>query len=145
MYRRMLVPLSGARRAERVLRHVEELAHRLKTEVVLLRVLPAADHLGERSEGAEVERGRGQVEEGSAAQYLAGWVGEFREKGIEARWCLAHGAVAPAIVRVAGREKVDLIALTSRGNAGLTRVFSASVAAGVLQGVDCPLFVVRCG
>lgn len=143
MYRRILVPLNGLRRAERILPHVEELGHRFGAAVVLLRVLAPADSLGERAEGAEAERGRGQAEQGEAARYLAGWAGEFREKGIEARWCLGHGAVVPAIVTAADREGVDLIALTSRGQLGLSRVFSSSVAAGVLQQVDRPLLLVR--
>ena len=36
MYKTILVPLDGSKRAEKILRHVEELAERCEAEVVLL-------------------------------------------------------------------------------------------------------------
>ena len=48
-----------------------------------------------------------------------------------------------AIIKTAEREKADLIALTSHGRTGLSRVFYGSVAAGVLHRIDRPLLLIR--
>jgi nucleotide-binding universal stress UspA family protein len=75
--------------------------------------------------------------------YLAGWQGEFREKGIEARRMVERGPVVETIINVAKREGADLIAMASHGRTGLERVFYGSVAVGVLHHVDRPLLLVR--
>ncbi len=87
--------------------------------------------------------------EGMAAQekeienYLFGFQGEFREKGLKAVIRLAHGPVVAEIIRTANTENVDLIAMASHGRGGLSRVFYGSVAAGVLQRIDRHLLIIR--
>ncbi len=144
MYKTMLVPLDGSKRAERILRHVEELAQRYDATVVFLRVVEPV-LVRATLEGAypvleqqEFERRREEAE-----SYLAARQGEFREKGIEARARVVHGPVVEAIIDAAERERADLIAIASHGRSGLSRVFYGSVAAGVLHRVDRPLLVVR--
>ena len=39
MYRKILVPLDGSKRAERILPHVEEMARRYKAKVIFLHVI----------------------------------------------------------------------------------------------------------
>ena len=39
MYKKILVPLDGSKRAEAILPHVEEMAHRFEAEVILLQVV----------------------------------------------------------------------------------------------------------
>ena len=39
MYRKILVPLDGSKRAEKILPHVEELARRYKAKVIFLQVI----------------------------------------------------------------------------------------------------------
>ena len=46
-------------------------------------------------------------------------------------------------MQIAEKENADLIAMTSHGGGGLTRVFYGIVAAGVLNRVDRPLLVIR--
>ena len=144
MYSTILVPLDGSKRAEVILRHVEELAQRYDAKVIFLQVVePFPLLVGLR--GAEValeqlEMGRRTKE---AESYLAGLQGEFREKGIEARARVVHGPVVEAIINAAEREGADLIAIASHGRSGLSRVFYGSVAAGVLHRVDRPLLLIR--
>ena len=144
MYNTILVPLDGSRRAEAILRHVEELAQRYDARVIFLQVVePVPLLVGLR--GAEValeqlEMGRRTKE---AESYLAGLQGEFREKGIEARARVVHGPVVEAIINAAEREGADLIAIASHGRSGLPQVFYGSVAAGVLHRVDRPLLLIR--
>lgn len=144
MYQTILVPLDGSKRAEDVLRHVEELAQRYSATVVFLQVVEpvllrvAPEGVYPALEQREFER---RWEE--AESYLAARKGEFREKGIKARARAVHGPVVEAILTAAEREGADLIAMASHGRSGLSQVFYGSVAAGVLHRVDRPLLLVR--
>ncbi len=144
MYQIILVPLDMSPRAERILPHVEDLAHRYDAKVIFLYVLEHNNGIvgpngSEVNLSEEVVRKRKK----EAENYLASWQGEFREKGITARTRLEYGPVVATIINVAEREKADLIAMASHGRGGVSRVFYGSVAAGVLQRVDRPLLLVR--
>ncbi len=69
--------------------------------------------------------------------------GEFREKGIDAEAHVTAGPVVRDIVDMAMAEDVDLIAMSSHGRTGLSRVFYGSVAAGVLHQIDRPILMIR--
>ena len=143
MYSTILVPLDGSKRAEAILCHAEDLARHYDAKVILLQVVEPVP-LGVGLEGAytvlpeDFERWTKQAE-----SYLAALQGEFREKGIEARTCVASGPVVDVIIRAAEREGADLIAMASHGRTGLSQVFYGSVAAGVLHRVDRPLLLIR--
>ena len=51
--------------------------------------------------------------------------------------------VVETIIEAATNEDADLIAMASHGRGGLSRIFYGSVAAGILNRVDRPLFIVR--
>jgi nucleotide-binding universal stress UspA family protein len=142
MYQVILVPLDGSRRAEAILVHVEELARASAARVVLVSVVepstPVTAAQGTLLDLQAMEREAAEME-----QYLAGKVGEFRAKGIDAKGVVEYGPVVEAIINVAAREQAELIAMASHGRGGLARVFYGSVAAGVLQRVDRPLLVIR--
>jgi nucleotide-binding universal stress UspA family protein len=144
MYHTILVPLDGSKRAEAILPHVEELAHCANAKVVFLQVvepypvIPSPEGPRPAFDQLELERPTREAE-----AYLTALRGEFREKGIQAREYVAHGAVVEAIINVAKREGADLIAMASHGRSGLARAFYGSVAAGVLQRVDRPLLIIR--
>ena len=143
MYSTILVPLDGSKRAEAILCHAEDLARHYDAKVILLQVVEPVP-LGVGLEGAytvlpeDFERWTKQAE-----SYLAALQGGFREKGIEARTCVASGPVVDVIIRAAEREGADLIAMASHGRTGLSQVFYGSVAAGVLHRVDRPLLLIR--
>jgi len=143
MYSTILVPLDGSKRAEAILRHVEDLAGRYSATVVLLRVVePVPLRVG--LEGAymvlreEFERRIQQAE-----SYLAVLQEAFREKGIETQTRVVHGSAVEAITKTAEREGANLIAMASHGRTGLSQVFYGSVAAGVLHRIDRPLLLIR--
>ena len=144
MYKIILVPLDMSARAERILPHVEDLAHRYDAKVIFLYVLePNNGIVGPNGSEVNLSEEVVRKRKNEAENYLASWQGEFREKGITARTRLEYGPVVATIINVAEREKADLIAMASHGRGGLSRVFYGSVAAGVLQRVDRPLFLVR--
>jgi nucleotide-binding universal stress UspA family protein len=144
MYKTILVPLDGSKRAEAILPHVEELAQRYDARVIFLQVVEPVPFV-EGAGGAYVALHQQELERQTreAETYLAGLQGQFREKGIRARACTVYGPVVEAILRAAKREGADLIAVASHGRSGLSQVFYGSVAAGVLHRIDRPLLLVR--
>jgi len=146
MYKEILVPLDGSKRAETILKHVEELALHFKAEVIFLEVVkPEVIYTNIYSGILEIELQQKVIDEQvkGAKSYLSGLEGEFKEKGISARSLIEIGSVVQIIIEVAERENTDLIALASHGRTGLSHVFYGSVAAGVLHRVDRPLLLVR--
>ena len=144
MYKTILVPLDGSKRAEAILPHVEEMAHHFKAEVILLQVVePPSIVAAPYAELVELNLEGLKRHMNEADAYLAGLQGEFREKNIKAKRYVESGPVIEAILNAADREGADLIAMASHGRSGLSRVFYGSVAAGVLQRVDRPLLLIR--
>lgn len=146
MYSRILVPLDGSERAEKILTHVEKLAQLLDAEVIFLQVLECPlviSGIVAAPYDEEQCRKKCQQWKEETVSYLAGLQAEFREKGIAARTCLGDGPIVEAILDTAECEGADLIALASHGRTGLSRVLYGSVAAGVLHGADRPLLLIR--
>jgi nucleotide-binding universal stress UspA family protein len=142
MYKNILVPLDGSRRAERILPHVEEIAQHNKAKVIFLQVIePIHTYVGPHGAVSDVELFFDQEKE--AKKYLTALRGECREKDIKAHFFIERGPVVQRIIEVANREDVDLVAMASHGRTGLSHVFYGSVAAGVLHRIDRPLLLVR--
>jgi nucleotide-binding universal stress UspA family protein len=143
MYKTILVPLDGSRRAERILPHVERLAMHYHATLIFLQVIePPPLVVGPEGDitlhQQEVDRWVKQAED-----YLAARKGEFQGRGIETRTHVDHGPVVEAIIATAEREGADLIAIASHGRSGLSQVFYGSIAAGVLHRIDRPLLLIR--
>lgn len=142
MYKKILVPLDGSWRSERILPHVEGLALNFNSEIIFLRVLePESTYLEPGNPQLSIDALKRRETE--AREYLSGKSGEFNQKGLRSRIVIQSGPVAMAILDVASSEDVDLIGMASHGRSGLERVFYGSVASAVLQGVDRPLLLVR--
>ena len=143
MYKNILVPLDGSKRAEAILPHVLQLALKYQAKVIFSQVIENQIVTG--IEGAYVPLTDQELDKTvkGIETYLAGIRGEFQEKNIETQTQILHGQVVTEIIALAAREAVDLIAMASHGRGGLSRVFYGSVAAGVLQHVDRPLLIIR--
>ena len=144
MYKKILVPLDGSKRAEAILPHVEEMAQLYEAKVIFVRVLEPIPFVS-GPEGMPITLRQQELElrRKDAEQYLKARQGQFREKGIEAKAVVFQGPVVEAIADAAEREDVDLIAIASHGRSGLSQCFYGSVASGVLNRADRPLLVVR--
>jgi nucleotide-binding universal stress UspA family protein len=144
VYEKILVPLDGSMRAEAVLPHVEELAYRFRSTVLLVRVVDLGLPIGAVEMAyAALQRQELEQQAQKAQSYLASVQGTFREKGIECQTRVLYGVAVAAIARTAERENVDLVAIASHGRTGLAGVFYGSVAAGLLHRIDRPLLLVR--
>ena len=145
MYQKILVPLDGSRRGERILPHIAEMARRYEAEVIFLQVLEPNAIIADPYEALayiEMDALFKQYEE-EARTYLTKWQANFEAKNIVASVCVERGGVVNTIIEIAEREEVDLIAMSSHGRTGLARVFYGSVAAGVLHRVERPLLLIR--
>jgi len=146
MYKTILVPLDGSRRAERILPYVETLALRFASEVIFLQVIEtdfANIHPYSYYTDVSLENVNREELRKATEGYLERLQAEFHKKGIQARLLVADGPVVRTIIDIAENEGADLIAMASHGRTGLARVFYGSVAAGVLHQVDRPLLLIR--
>ena len=146
MHMTILVPLDGSERAEAILPHVEQVTRMCGAEVIFLQVLEPPPYKAVSEQGGTTLHQR-QLEhlEQQALDYLGGMEDEFREKGIEARLCIAHGSVEESILSTASSEEATVIAMASHGRSGLGHVLFGSVAARVLRQADRPLLLIRSG
>ncbi|HXV44597.1 MAG TPA: universal stress protein, partial [Anaerolineae bacterium] len=130
MYKTILVPLDGSKRAEAIMPYVESLAACFGARVILLQVVEphsyivGPDHmyplldqyvLEERTQEAEI--------------YLASQQSKLQQKDISSQVCIAYGPTVAGITKAAEREGAELIAMASHGRTGLARAFYGSVAA----------------
>jgi nucleotide-binding universal stress UspA family protein len=143
MYQKILVPLDGSKRAEKILTHVEKLAAGRQTTVVLMQVIaPAANILTVgvvTPTSGQLEKDKKHVE-----SYLNSIKERLKAKLIEARTrAVVDSLVVEAILQAAEEEKADLIAISSHGRSGVSRIFYGSVAVGLLHRVDRPLLIIR--
>lgn len=149
MYHCILVPLDGSKRAEAILPHVEELATGFDARVIFLHVVEPPPIITDSDIiGSEVSYLNGFQEQmkemtKQAVLYLESVQGKLKEKGIESKVKVNHGPVVEGIINTAKSQDADLIAITSHGRSGLSRVFYGSVAAGILHRADRPLLVIR--
>ena len=143
MYEKILVPLDGSKRAEMIRPHVRALARRFQATVIFIRVIENiyTNGIGETCSNITDKAFDAKLKESES--YLDGVASKFRDKGITCKTLVADGPVVEKIIEAANTEDVDLIAMTSHGYGGLTRIFYGSVAAGILNRVDRPLFIVR--
>lgn len=143
MYKKILVPLDGSKRAEMIRPHVRELASRYKATVIFLRVIESTYTSGIGKTITRISDKAFDAQLKECESYLDGIAAKFRNKGITCKTIVAQGPVVEKIIEAANTEDVDLIAMTSHGYGGLTRIFYGSVAAGILNRIDRPLFIIR--
>jgi nucleotide-binding universal stress UspA family protein len=144
MYTKILVPLDGSERAERILPHVEVLARQMGSTLLILQVVePIYDVIDPQGTIVALAGDLMDQLEQEATGYVNRLAGEFKEGGLKVETYVERGPVVNTITLVADREGVDLVAMASHGRTGLARVFYGSVAAGVLHRIDRPLLLIR--
>ena len=150
----LLVPLDGSELAESVLPHVEALAKQRGAEpvnVTLLRVCepPAIpSYYSPELSGVPLDWGKYMDQEMArgkqvAKEYLAGVEKRLKDIGISVRSEVLVGKATDAIVDYANKNPFNLIVMATHGRSGLSRLVYGSIAANIINGVSCPIFVVR--
>jgi nucleotide-binding universal stress UspA family protein len=151
----VLVALDGTPESEAVLPHAMALASLSPgAEVILMRALSG---LPQASEKPDVPEARREAESllsrlqkvqhllsRQAEEYLEHAAAPLRARGVNVRCrVVAEDQPAEAILREANEASAGLIALETRGRAGLSRFFLGSVADKVIRAATIPVLVHR--
>jgi nucleotide-binding universal stress UspA family protein len=145
MYHKILVPLDGSPFAEGVLAYLPQVDQKDESEVVLVQILE------EERYGAYLTPGPLPISnqpvaawKTQAEKYHADMADDLRACGYTVRsLILQSNDVAGEICRIADAERVNLIAMTTHGRAGLPRWLMGSVASRVVSATDKPVYLVH--
>jgi len=135
--KRILVGYDGSKESEKALDLAADLAKASGGSLVVEHVV---------SVGAEAyAAGAVDMEaiEAAVGALLDGAVERARASGVAATKVLAHGEVAPTILREAEQRGVDLIVVGSLGRSRMARVLMGSVADKLVHAAAVPVLVVR--
>jgi len=137
LIKRILIPLDGSRLAESVLPPMVRLAKSSQGSILLIHaVTPAESFAMSAGEFVAHERKR-------SAEYLARLAERVGEEGIGIEERIVTGEPSRAIVSTAGRDKVDLIAMSTHGRSGIREWVFGSVAERVLRSTRLPVLLFR--
>jgi nucleotide-binding universal stress UspA family protein len=134
MHERILVPLDGSETAEAILPHLHRFLLRHPGEVILLQVSPR--HAPDFHFAVP-----GQHEEVTA--YLRKRSFELIQSGLTARGLVKEGSAPEEILKTSQAEGVTMIALSTHGRTGLSRMVFGSVAEAVLRDSPVPVLLTR--
>ena len=137
MFKKILVPLDGSPLAEAILPQVTELARALGAEVLLLRVAIAHVFPGVDPTDEEVR----VVHE--AEEYVEALAGKLADKGVRVGTAVRYGKAAGEIINHITDNKMDLVAMSTHGRSGLSRLVMGSVAEEVVRNAGVPVLLMR--
>ena len=142
MFKRVLVTLDGSKVAEGVLPLLKQIAGPLDLEVTLLRVLqPLPPDVIEGTRYITVEDIPGRFK--NAYEYLAPIAADLEATGVRVAADVRRGDPVTEIVQAARDAKADMIAMTTHGRSGFSRLLFGSVAEAVLRQTEIPVFLMR--
>ena len=131
MYKNVLVAIDGSETAEAILPFIQQIAGPLDLNVILLRVNPPA--------APTIEEAAYIVSE----VYLAQVAKEMAARGLRVETMVLEGAPTETILAAAREQNVDLIAMTTHGRTGPSRLLFGSVAEGVLREAQVPVMLLK--
>ena len=146
MLNKALVPLDGSKESEASIPYIEELASKLKAEVVLFQVLEPTHYIYAGGAGtAKIPYTEKEMAplKASAGDYLKKVAGGLEGKGITTRSEVRVGTAAEEIIKLADELYVDMVAMSTHGRSGLSRWTFGSVADKILHAGNTPLLLVR--
>jgi nucleotide-binding universal stress UspA family protein len=80
--------------------------------------------------------------ESASEDYLKKTASKLAAEGIPAVWTILHGGIAEAILEYAGKNKIDLVIMSTHGLSGVSRWAMGSVAYRVARQVTVPIMLV---
>jgi nucleotide-binding universal stress UspA family protein len=144
--RNVLITLDGSEVAEKVLEPALALGTLTAADHTLLRVIPwVTDFSLGYPPGPEASRSLTDRKRTEAWSYLRRVAKRFAGGTVRVhpRLVLAEESTVKAILHQAKAHDADLIALTTRGRGGWSRVFQRGVADRVIRGASVPVLVCR--
>lgn len=146
MIKKVLVTLDGSPLAEAVIPHAEDIAIPLGAELIFLRVVPPiparAASIEIRTRGYSAKQLIATVVE-EAKNYLKGVEERSRSRGANSRSVVVEGMVIDTILRFIDEEDIDIVAISTHGHSGITRLIVGSVAGVVMRRANIPVLMLR--
>jgi nucleotide-binding universal stress UspA family protein len=149
MYKKIMVPFDGSKRAECVLPHVEAIAKGCgEGEVFLVGVTErvsgfrVVDDYSQPSGERLIPEAVGKKEK-QAQAYLDKIAKPLQSKGIKTRTEVLLGKPAEEILIYANQIGCDLIIMASHGSSGLSRWTHGTVAERVFRATPVPILMVK--
>ena len=141
--KKILIPVDFSPAAAEALRVAMEIGARFEAGLLLLHVV----HDPTENPGFYVAKKAGKkvlrnMEE-SAREMMTGFVAQHVKEYEPIETQVIPGLPAEKIVELAQKNKVDLIAMGTRGHGGLERIMLGSVADKVIRSAPCPVLTVR--
>lgn len=138
MYNRILVPVENRESDQTILRHIRELAKLTHAKLTLVHV---ADGWAARNfERFELQESEEMKQD---RQYLAELSRELESEGYVVNTILAMGDPATEIIKLARKEPIDLIAMTTHGHRLVGDLLLGSTADKVRHQVDVPVLLLK--
>jgi len=143
MYERILVPLDGSKLAEQAIPYATELC-KGSTQVTLFQVVHLPLPLAAPDVAMTVPMPDLDELKQEALDYLERLAAPLRAEGVRVQVAVVErDAVAQAIVEYAEENEINLIAMTTHGRSGLSRLLFGSVAEEVVRHAPCPVLIIR--
>ena len=150
MTEKILVPLDGSRVGEAALPCIIDLVAKLvpggSVEITLIQVVSQLVHyvvVGEEAVRAPYTQQEIEQMKTNAIQYLTKTGADLRAKGATTNVIVVVGRAVEEILKAADDLAVDMIAMSSHGRSGLSRLAFGSVTDKVLHGSSRPVLVVK--
>ena len=142
--RRILHPSDFSPASRPAFRRAVELAKSLRSQLLLIHVIGPPPLTGEGYMTPEMIQSVLRSQRDAAQRQLRMLVNRARTAGVRvSALVLESGMTHEQIVRVARRQRVDMIVMGTHGRTGLTRLLLGSVAARVIATAPCPVLTVR--
>ena len=134
MYKTILIPVENRETDQTILQHIRPLARLTHAKLMLVHV---ADGWVARNYEELKLRESDEMKEDRA--YLLGLEQELRAEGFEVDSILAMGEPSTEIIKLARKEPVDLIAMSTHGHKLVSDLLYGSTADKVRHNVDIPV------
>lgn len=126
MYEKILVPLDGSEVAEQAIPYVEQIAKKLKSEVIMMTACLPGDPVGR-----------------PLAEYVERIAEKIKSLKIKTRSVCVAGEPATSIINFAEKNRVGLIVISTHGHGGSSNWPLGSIAGKVVQRSNIPVFLIR--
>ena len=150
-FKKILCPTDFSQPSYEALKVANELALHFSAELYLVHVLApipvitaATTPMSAGAPGTSFDVVLYEKELKSAAEKkLAEIVDQKLAKELKVQSFLAYGKAADEIVKIAEKEKVDLIIISTHGETGFRHLIFGSVAEKVVRHAQCPVLTIR--
>ncbi|MBI2847935.1 MAG: universal stress protein [Chloroflexi bacterium] len=151
MLEKILVCLDGSNAAEQILPYLVTEARRLRSRVVLLRVIslpetmvavniPGSPGIPVRTEGTIQ---RAITEEAEANDYLKRTAESLQKDGVDVDYAVVTGTAGESIISYAQNNSCTVIAIATHGHGGFRRFALGSTADYVVHHSQIPVLTIR--